>query len=327
MSYFPLKDFFESWYLCRICVNSRIQRNVGLFCTLDGKRYEYFAYCPSFKVFKPRCDKLSENIAKDYPTRYFFIVYIIIISSLFFKSLILCLFGFIVLTAIIIVNTHTTPSFARKHGWFPFLYVTIMKYVIDNQNYELFETSSIIKQQIYKLYGYNTMSSFLNAFKTIIPNTKEQIKKYEHKIDERQKRRIFALVCQVCSYNNIENFRKTGIVEEIHKLLKLQADALEMKEYFMEKEQEIIDQQNYEQNYKKYNSKIISISNEDSYFEILGLTTKATNAEISKKFRQLALLYHPDRFTNKPEYELKQAQEKFKEITFAYNQIKNIRNM
>lgn len=328
MSYFPLRNFFEAWYLCRICVNSRIKKNVGFYCTLDGKRYEYFAYCPSFKVFKPRCDKLTQNLQKDFQTRIFLVIYIIAIISFYLDSAIFAIIAYLISGSIAGIYIYKTPKFALKFDWFSYLYVITIKYAIENTYYELFQTNFIIKQQIYKLYGYKTMNSFTEIFKKNIPDLKQHINKYLHKLDEKQRKRIFALVCQVCAYNNLENFKKIGIVEQIHQLLKLNNDVLEeIKDFFIEKEQELQNQQNtsYDENSQKHNSKIISENNDEKYFEILGLTSKASNTEISKKFRQLALLHHPDRYIEKSISEQQKAQEKFKEITNAYNEIKKIR--
>lgn len=50
------------------------------------------------------------------------------------------------------------------------------------------------------------------------------------------------------------------------------------------------------------------------YYEILGVARDATEADIKKAFRQLAMRYHPDR---NPENE--EAEEKFKEINEAYS--------
>jgi len=49
------------------------------------------------------------------------------------------------------------------------------------------------------------------------------------------------------------------------------------------------------------------------YYQILGLTKSASEAEIKKAYRKLALQYHPDR--NKGD---KAAEDKFKEVTKAY---------
>lgn len=54
------------------------------------------------------------------------------------------------------------------------------------------------------------------------------------------------------------------------------------------------------------------------YYKILGVSNDASQEEISKAFKKLALKYHPDR--NKGN---KEAEEKFKEINEAYNELKD----
>ena len=58
--------------------------------------------------------------------------------------------------------------------------------------------------------------------------------------------------------------------------------------------------------------------NKDLY-EILGISRSASQDEIKKAFRKLSLKYHPDRQANKSDKEKKEAEEKFKEIAYAYS--------
>ena len=52
----------------------------------------------------------------------------------------------------------------------------------------------------------------------------------------------------------------------------------------------------------------------DEYFSVLELKSNATEEEIKKAYRRLAMLYHPDKNPNNPA-----AEEKFKKVVEAYN--------
>ena len=55
------------------------------------------------------------------------------------------------------------------------------------------------------------------------------------------------------------------------------------------------------------------------YYSILGVNKNASEEEIKKKYKKLALQYHPDRQQGKSDAEKKNAEEKFKEINEAYS--------
>lgn len=56
---------------------------------------------------------------------------------------------------------------------------------------------------------------------------------------------------------------------------------------------------------------------EKDYYSILGVSKDASEDDIKKAYRKLALQYHPDRWANGTEEEKKNAEEKFKEIAEA----------
>ena len=53
------------------------------------------------------------------------------------------------------------------------------------------------------------------------------------------------------------------------------------------------------------------------YYEILGVSKDASDDDIKKSYRKLAMKYHPDRWANGTEEEKKEAEQKFKEIAEA----------
>ena len=63
------------------------------------------------------------------------------------------------------------------------------------------------------------------------------------------------------------------------------------------------------------------------YYEVLGLKKGASDDEIKKAFRKLAMKYHPDRVSTLGEDVQKAAAEKFRQVKEAYETIKKERGL
>lgn len=65
------------------------------------------------------------------------------------------------------------------------------------------------------------------------------------------------------------------------------------------------------------------MSNKRDYYEVLGVNKNASESEIKKSFKKLAVKYHPDKQVNKTEVEKIKSEESFKEINEAYDILSN----
>ncbi|MBC7126264.1 MAG: TerB family tellurite resistance protein, partial [Bacteroidales bacterium] len=71
--------------------------------------------------------------------------------------------------------------------------------------------------------------------------------------------------------------------------------------------------------------KAMFIPDTDKYFKILEVSPDATNEEIKKAYRQMAIKYHPDKVQHLGEDIRQAAEQKFKMVNEAYEKIKKER--
>ncbi len=61
----------------------------------------------------------------------------------------------------------------------------------------------------------------------------------------------------------------------------------------------------------------------EKYYQVLELQNNASDEEVKKAYKKMAIKYHPDKQCDKTEEEKKEAEEKFKTIADAYDVLTN----
>ena len=81
-------------------------------------------------------------------------------------------------------------------------------------------------------------------------------------------------------------------------------------------------------NHKDYESiKAIFIKDVDSSYKILEINASASDSDVKKAYRKMAVKYHPDKVAHLGKEIQNTAEEKFKAVNDAYNDIKKQRNI
>lgn len=129
----------------------------------------------------------------------------------------------------------------------------------------------------------------------------------------------------------LEQFRNTFSYEPRLILVELVFQVLYTKEQIPPKELELAqniadylgisqyDQQTIWSRYRYQRRQYPGVSDEEKYFEVLGLTPSADFGTIKKAYRKLSMKYHPDKVSHLGEEFRNVAEEKMKEINVAYD--------
>lgn len=73
--------------------------------------------------------------------------------------------------------------------------------------------------------------------------------------------------------------------------------------------------------------KAMFVKDKEAPYRILEISPDASDAEVKQAYRQMALKYHPDKVSHLGEDVQKSAEDKFKKVADAYNQIKQQRGL
>ncbi len=83
----------------------------------------------------------------------------------------------------------------------------------------------------------------------------------------------------------------------------------------------------YQSNGTKEHKQNIAKENINHWYSVLGIASDASDLEVKKAYRKLAMECHPDHYANSSEEVRKHANERFREVNRAYEAVKELRQM
>ncbi len=335
--------------LCKRCVYRRRRRRSGIYCKVTGLPPDFFFFCPDFKAHKQRHYK---NEYSGESVLFFFISAVVMIISLFIFLISNWGNPDLIFTLVVIANViYFFLQIIKKLFSPPEIYVyTQLAFFVFNKKNPVEDEKIIVKQQIIRLFDKRYISYFNKNFKKFneIDLQKLRFKISVSSLDDKMRLQIFQKICEIYVIDNSTSFETDGVMEKVGDYLKLETEKVKRsKKIYLQLEQERLKKireekeeeekrrkeeeerrnkkrQNYSRHRWNRTTRGLSLSH---CLAVLGLNSGATNDEIKKTFKKLALKYHPDRFVGSSETERKKASEKFKEISQAYNYLKRIKKL
>jgi len=329
-------NFDKKQKLCNLCIHARVKKKKGLVCNLTNNVADFHSYCPSFKVHPARDDKINSGKINVNTSFIFFgfvafYIFVILLITKSHFSIIIAFLLFLLLSYSI--STKKTSKIVIILGRFPYTYFIAINYALKQKPLFGDAEISILTQQIIKLFGRRGIS-YANEIFRLQEDLWYKTDNYVKKMSVDEKKIIFSAVCQMYVFHNISDFKTSKVLQKIASKLNLQKGYYDqIKAKYLKKEliylQELKYQKEHEAKQKNQQKneqghKIYNFAN-SKFYKILGVSQKASINSIKKRFKALALKHHPDRFIGKSEIEQNMAEEKFKEITEAYNYIRRKR--
>ena len=137
---------------------------------------------------------------------------------------------------------------------------------------------------------------------------------------------IYSLL-DIAANDNILLIEEESFIKEVSQLLRIHSNTYNyIKNAYLIKglkeERKIIEEQNRRKATESYTKSFLPYN----AFKILGVSPSVTKVQLKKAYRTLAKKYHPDKYHGQNEGIIQKAEEKFQEITEAYEIILEFKN-
>jgi len=197
-------------------------------------------------------------------------------------------------------------------------------------NQKAFEICLLILSSVVIKSDGKVLKSELNYVKKFFTNTfgSKKSNEYFRMFNNLNKQDLNSKLRQVCLQLN-GNINHSSRLEIIHFLFGVAAADNEIHPKEIETIKRIATYMNINSyDFESIKSMLIEngSTNSENWYKILGITRDASDAEVKKAYRKMAVKYHPDKLIGVSEDIKNLAEEKFLAVKEAYEQIIKIRN-
>ena len=176
------------------------------------------------------------------------------------------------------------------------------------------EVAKKIIFKIFNIYSTNELNKIFAAHFNKVTDFKSACIKLSIKTNDVKLFVIYTLF-DISAINMIFSLHEEEFIKEVYKLLRIHPDTYQyIKNSYikqgLQEERKIIEERNRKklaESFLPYNA-----------YKVLGILPTVTKAQLKKVYRTLAKKYHPDKYYGQSEELIEKAEDKFQEITHAY---------
>jgi DnaJ like chaperone protein len=202
-------------------------------------------------------------------------------------------------------TTYSSGSVRTSQGDFGMSLLVLVAAVMKADGKVVKSELDYVKQFFIRQFGHDSAKQALLMLKDILKQeipVRDVCLQIKGNMDYSSRLQLLHLLFNVSLADSVIDSSETAIIEKISSYLGVASgDFLSIKNMF--------------------------IPETDSSYKILEIEKSATNDEIKKAYRRMAMKYHPDKVSHLGDDIRKSADEKFARVNEAYEKIKRERNM
>jgi len=208
-------------------------------------------------------------------------------------------------------------------------YICLAALMIQKDKYNYNEKIQFINIYFCKYFSnenYNFSDSLSFSFKHPIQLKTISFWLKKHLKEPAKRSQVLYFLAGIAAVDGVYTQKEEALMKELATLLGLSDQELKavLAQYSFETEAEYYQRINNRTSESQSKPLNTSARTELAY-QVLGLSSSATFAEIKAAYRKLAMLHHPDKFMNESPEQIKLANERFQKILDAYELLEKLK--
>ena len=205
-------------------------------------------------------------------------------------------------------------------------FLKLKKFNFNERTKVLTESFKTYSEKLFIEISENKIDKLVHNYFEKEINLRETCKKVS-KLSTKHKLFLLYSLMDIAVFDQVYSNEEEAFINNIRRMIKIPIQTFNIiKSSYTKKgmklEREIIEEQNRKKTAESFTKSFLPYN----AYKILGVSPSVTKAQLKKVYRTLVKQYHPDKFHGQSNEIIQKSEDKFQEITEAYEIIKNFKN-